>query len=179
VTLFSAKGLRIRLAFRETEVGEPGQHLGTDRRLDDQGAGRRMRQFDPARVKLQFQGTGQGDTFGVGIFRIAQDRMAYRLHVGPQLVCAAGMGPQGHPGGPVAGATDGDVLGLGRIAPRVFWVRWHDQFTIANALFDQGHFDDAFDRLGRPCDDRPVGLQSPPLGEGARQPRRRRRRLAQ
>ena len=45
---------------------------------------------------------------------------AYARHMGAQLVGAAGEGAQGHPGGPVGGARQGDVFGLGRIAARVF-----------------------------------------------------------
>ena len=125
-----------------------------------------MRQRDPARVQLQLQAFGQLGGGLIAVFRITQNRMADRLHVGAQLVGAAGERAQRHPGRLLAGARQGDVFGVGWFGPELLGIGLHDQFAIADALLDQRHLDHALGRPGRTGDDGPIGLLRPSLGEG-------------
>ena len=95
--------------------------------------------------------------------------MAHGLHVRAQLVGAAGVRAQGHPGHARPGAADGDELGLGGLGLGILGIDRHDHLAVVDALLGQGHVDDALGRVRRADDQRPVGLLRLVAGEGARQ----------
>ncbi len=105
--------------------------------------------------------------------------MADGLHVCAQLVGAARVGAKAEPCGALGGAGDGDVLGLGWLGARILGLGRNDHLAVSDAGLHQGHLDDPLIGLHVADDEGPVGLLRPSLGEGARQPRRRRRRLAE
>ena len=79
----------------------------------------------------------------------------------------------------MGGPGDGDVFGLRGLGVVFVRVGRDHQFAIADAALGQRQLDHALARLRIAGDDGPIGLLRAPLGEGARQPGRRVRRLAE